>query len=302
MPDPKQPPKPRSPEEILREMEAISTGAKSSISSPASKPAPPREEGTLKSLLGFFVKIVPDEEPVPPPKSAAPPPKPAAPLPAPTPVTEKPVPYAPPVRVPNPLPDPLPTLRPGPRVGDLVSSEPLPKFTSPPADANDLSSKPFEEIYREAGLSNSAYTVDELATLMDNPTIANQPMSVKVIAVNLALTAKGIGPDVPIADAVRRDRALDAYQEMLTERARTTEQRNMANIQQLQQEVEEFLKRKQAEIEALRSEISEYKRQSVDFAYRREGEEKRLASLISPFLEGRPNPVTIGNQPGEDKG
>jgi hypothetical protein len=217
-------------------------------------------------LLGFFVKVVPEEVEAPPETEA-----------------------------------PRPTPRTGPRVADLVAGEPAPKFTPPKTDAADPSDKPFEEIYREAGITDSSCSVDELATLMENPAVANQPLSVKVIAVNLALSAKGIGHDVPIADAVRRDRALDAYQTMLVERARATEQRNAARIQQLTKETEEYLKRKQAEMEALRAEISEANRQSVDFSLRREAEEKRLANLISPFLEGKPNPVTVGNQSSEGK-
>ncbi len=138
---------------------------------------------------------------------------------------------------------------------------------------------------------------DVLFTARD--THAYQPLNVKVVAVHLTLSAKGIGPDVPIADAVRRDRALDAYQQMLDQRAAGAEQRNAAMIQQITRDTEEFLKRKQAEIEALRGETSEAKRQSMDFSLRRETEEKRLAALISPFLEGVPNPVTVGNKPGE---
>jgi hypothetical protein len=125
-------------------------------------------------------------------------------------------------------------------------------------------------------------------------------MNVKIIAVNLALSAKGISHEAPIADAVRRDRALDAYQLLLADLAHTAEQRNLAKIQQLTQETEEFLKRKQAEMETLRAEIAEAKRQAMDFSLRREAEEKRLANLISPFLEGKPNPVTVGYQGREE--
>jgi ABC-type transporter Mla maintaining outer membrane lipid asymmetry ATPase subunit MlaF len=90
--------------------------------------------------------------------------------------------------------------------------------------------------------------------------------------------------------------ALDAFQSMLDERARATEQRNSAQVQQISQEVEEFLKRKQAEMDALRAETAEVKRQALDFSVHREAEEQRLAGLISPFLVGQPNPVTVGNQ------
>jgi hypothetical protein len=261
MPNQKQPSQPRTTEDILREMEEMASDAGSD--SPA-KPS----GGGLKSFFDFFVKVVPDEaeeapgEGAPKPKSAASPPKPATAV--------------------------------GPRVGDLVAGEPAPKF-EPPQTKADLSSKPLDEVYREAGVSGSPCSVDELATLMENPAIANQPLSVKIIAVNLALSAKGISYEAPVADAVRRDRALDAFQAMLNDHARDSEQRNLARIQQLTQETEEYLKRKQAEMDALRSEIAEAKRQSLDFSVRREAEEKRLANLIAPFLEGKPNPVTVGN-------
>jgi hypothetical protein len=271
MPNQKQPSQPRSTEDILREMEDM---ARDSGSDSPAKPS----GGGLKSFLDFFVKVVPDEAEeaqgegargegaqgggAPKSKSAGAPPKPAPAV--------------------------------GPRVGDLVAGEPPPKFEPPRTNA-DLSSKPLDEIYSEGGVSGSPCSVDELAKLMENPAVANQPMSVKIIAVNLALSAKGISYESPIADAVRRDRALDAFQAMLNDRARDSEQRNLARIQQLTQETEEYLKRKQAEMDALRSEIDEAKRQSLDFSVRREAEEKRLANLIAPFLEGKPNPVTVGN-------
>ena len=265
MPNPKQPPKPRSTDEILREMEEMSSNAGA-----PDKDSGGKAGGGLKSLLDFFIKIEPQVEGAPP---ANPTIKQAVPLGQAAPHT-------------------------GPRVADLVAGEPAPKF-KPPAEGANLAQQPFEEIYRVAGIGDSPCSVDELAKLMENPAVASQPLNVKIIAVNLALSAKGVSHEVPIADAVRRDRALDAYQAMLDERARATEQRNSLQVQQITQEVEEFLRRKQAEMDALREEISEAKRHALDFSVRREAEEQRLAGLISPFLSGQPNPVTVGNQPGE---
>jgi hypothetical protein len=50
-------------------------------------------------------------------------------------------------------------------------------------------------------------------------------------------------------------------------------------------------------MDALKAEVAEAKKQSVEFAIRREIEEKRMADLITPFLEGKPNPVSVGNAP-----
>lgn len=251
----------RSTQDILREMESV-----------ADSPAPAKEKpsgggGTLRSFLDFFVKVVPDEEePVTMPADTAPRREPASP----------------------PPPAATPT-----RVSDLVKNEPAPTFTAGPVDEADLSQKPFDEIYAEAGIGETTCSVNELETLLNNPTIINQPMSVKIVAVNLALSAKGVTIEAPVSDAVRRDRALDAYQKMLVERSRAIEQENMGRIQGITKEIEEYLKAKQAEVDALRGEIAEAGRQSLDFSARREAEERRLATLVSPFLEGKPNPVTV---------
>jgi hypothetical protein len=268
------PPKPKSTEEILREMEAMSEGR--GASSPPSESH--KSGGGLKSLMDFFIKVVPDDaEDAPPPPPDFTRPQPQAPRNA--------VPTAP---------------RQAQQVADLVANESAPTFKVPGKSGDDLSQRPLEQIYKDAGISNSPCNVDELAALLENPMVANQPVSVKIIAVNLTLSAKGLGVDVPIADAVRRDRALDAYQAMLSERANQVEQRNAEKIQQITKEVEDYLKKKQAEMDALRSEATEAKRQSIDFSVRREAEEKRLADLISPFLEGKPNPLTVGNQRGSE--
>jgi hypothetical protein len=277
----KQPQDNRSTEDILREMNELSQSIDSSIadisSEPrhqASQPATQKRGGAMKSLLNFFVSVEPGEGESQQEAATA--------------STEV-------------APDTAPTPK-GTRVADLVAGEKPPTFEHfDSASGGDLASKSLEEIYLEAGLGDSACSVDELAKLMENPALTNHPMSIKVVAVNLALSAKGVGTDVPIADAVRRDRALDAYQAMLDERARAAEERNSEQIQQLTKEAEEYLKRKQEEMEALRAETAEAKRQSADFATRRQDEENRLAELISPFLEGKPSPVTVGTQGGDKK-
>lgn len=278
----KQPEDNRSTEDILREMNELSQSIDSSIADISSEPqhrpaqqATQRRGGAMKSLLNFFVSVEPGEDEAQQEAATAA--------------------HA------EDSTDAAPTTT-GIRVADLVAGEQPPTFDQfDSAAGGDLAAKSLEEIYLEAGLGDSQCSVDELAKLLENPALTNHPMSIKVVAVNLALSAKGVGTDVPIADAVRRDRALDAYQAMLDERARAAEERNSAEIQRLTKEAEEYLKRKQQEMEALRADTAEAKRQSADFATRRETEEKRLAELVSPFLEGKPSPVTLGTQGDEKK-
>ena len=245
--------RPKTTDEILNEMQSVS-GTESNENSDSAA------GGALKSLLGFFVKVAPDENETSV-ASAAPPPAPR------------------------------------PRVSELVPSEPAPKFSPAPASASNLADKPFDEIYREASLPISPCSVDELATLLSNPTIAAQPLNIKVVAVSLTLSSKGLTLEAPVTDAVRRDRILDAYQAMLADRVTATEAANAQRIENITKEVEEYLKNKQAEMDVLKAEIALSKKQSVEFSIRREVEEKRMADLINPFLEGKPNPVTVGNDP-----
>lgn len=178
-------------------------------------------------------------------------------------------------------------------VADIADSEPAPEFE---LSGDDMSGKTFDEIYLEAGVDESAFTVDKLNELLQDATLKDQPMSTKALVVKMALKAQNVTPDVPVNDAVKRDRALDAYQKMLNERAEQTEANNSQAIQQINEEVKKYLEQKNAEMDTLRTETAEMKRQSEAFASRRVAEEQRLAEIIVPLLEGQPNPVTSGNK------
>src|SRR5438128_1426398 len=170
--------RPKSTEEILREMEEMSKGIADSESAKEKEPAQARPSeggGAIKSLLGFFIKIHNEDEPAQPlaqsPKGAPAKNQPAAP--------GKNQPAAPPKGSAQSGASTQPR-----RVGDLVAGEPEPKFTPPKASQNvDLSIKPFEEIYRDTGLAKSGNSVDELVELMESPTVASHPLAVKVVAV-----------------------------------------------------------------------------------------------------------------------
>ncbi len=174
-------------------------------------------------------------------------------------------------------------------VAQMAESEPDPEFT---ATGDDMSGKSFTDIYAEAGVDDSAFTVDKLNDLLQDETLKDQPLSTKALVVKMALKAQNVAADVPVSDAVKRDRALDAYQKMLNERAAQTGKSNSQAIQQINDEVRKYLEAKNAEMDALRTEIAEMKRQTETFASRRHQEEQRLAAIIVPLLEGQPNPVT----------
>jgi hypothetical protein len=177
-------------------------------------------------------------------------------------------------------------------------SEAIPAMQFTASNADDLSSISFADIYREAGVNESTFTVDKLAQLLQDPSLKDQPLSTKTLVLKMALKAQNVEPTVPVTDAIHRDRSLDAYQKMLNERAKSTESMNSQAVQQINDEVKTYLEQKNAEMDKLRAEIQKIKTQAEVFAIRRQEEERRLAEIIVPLLEGQPNPVNIGNNVG----
>ena len=132
--------------------------------------------------------------------------------------------------------------------------------------------------------------------MLQDPTLKDQPLSTKALVVKMALKAQNVSLDVPVTDAITRDKALDAYQKMLNHRAAQTEANNTKLITQINDEVRQYLEQKNAEMDTLRTETAEMKRQTEAFASRRVQEEQRLSEIIVPLLDGQPNPVTTGNK------
>ncbi len=178
-------------------------------------------------------------------------------------------------------------------VAQVSANIPTPTFQ---ATSDDMSSRAFADIYSEAGVDESSFTVDKLIVLLQDPSLKDQPLSTKTLVLKMALKAQNVEPTVPVTDAVTRDRALDAYQQMLNSLAAQTETQNSQKIQQINDEVKKYLEAKNAEMDALRTQTAEVKRQSEAFASRRSQEEQRLAEIIMPLLEGQPNPVSVGNK------
>jgi hypothetical protein len=249
-------------DKLLSEVDSLTGNAQTEIVQEQQRQSPAKKESSfLSSIGGFFISKAEDE-------------------------------HVETVDTPPPTPN---------TVEDVSAAEPAPEFAAPEDNAGDLSNKDFAEIYSAAGIDESDFTADKLAALLEDPTLKDQPMTTKTLVVKMALKAQNVSPETPVTDAVRRDRALDAYQKMLNLRAADADSNNMQLIQQINEEVKTYLEQKNAEIDTLRTETQEMRRQADTFAHRRQAEEQRLAALIVPLLEGKPNPVSIGNQLDEQQ-
>lgn len=161
---------------------------------------------------------------------------------------------------------------------------------------SDAGNKPFSEIYAEAGIV-SEYSVDQFEELINSDEIKSQPVAMKQIAIPFTLKAMGVTVDAPILDATRRDAALDSYAESLLASTTQAATENRAREESIDAEMKAYFDAKQAEIEALRQDTVAKEAAYQTFLDRKREEEDRMVRIIQPFLNGQPNPVTVGNEP-----
>lgn len=256
-------------DKLLREVDSLTGGAQTNEPEEAVEVRQPmtnarKESSFLSSIGGFFISKVEENEAL----------------------------DDEPLAVDSPPPTPN-------SISEVANSEPAPDFSDSMTSIDDLSNYDFTSIYSEAGIDETGFTVDKLAVLLDDPTLKDQPLSTKTLVLKMALKAQNVTLETPVTDAVRRDRALDAYQKMLNSRAHEAETRNSESIQAINEEVKAILEQKNAEMDALRTETQEMRRQAETFAMRRRAEEQRLAETVIPLLEGQPNPVTVNNKVDE---
>jgi len=168
----------------------------------------------------------------------------------------------------------------------LTPPEPPPPASNLPAVAE------FTEVYAEAGVTLPAhgYGVDKVAEMLENKRLATLTREVKATAVLTALEAAGVTLVDVIQDAVRRDQALDAFEAGKRAALEALKGSNQAAVAGIQQEIEDFLRQKNAEIEALKTGTEQAIEAFAQLEARKRREEERLRDLVSFFVTPTENP------------
>lgn len=151
----------------------------------------------------------------------------------------------------------------------------------------------FEAIYRSAGISDpphgfSAYKVLEI---LSSPELAPLEGKAKAAALAGFLKMNPRGP-VPLAeviqDAVRRDQALDKFEQILRAKlAGRAEQVERENAR-LQAEIDDLARRNRELMEANRRTTEAEQEQLSLWLTRKRIEERRLFDAVGPFVEANP--------------
>lgn len=151
----------------------------------------------------------------------------------------------------------------------------------------------FETIYRSAGITDPphGYSASKVQEILSSPEFAPLESKAKAAALSGFLKMNPTGP-VPIADviqdAVRRDQALDKFEEILRANlARRAEQIESDNAR-LQAEIDELTRRNRELMEANRKTTEAEQEKLSLWLTRKRIEEHRLFEAIAPFVEENP--------------
>ncbi|MFY9823618.1 MAG: hypothetical protein WAM82_19705 [Thermoanaerobaculia bacterium] len=200
----------------------------------------------------------------------------------------------------------------------------LPKMPGPPADIRDLLGTlpeppvidekklpvpaegggdeipDFAAIYRAAGVTDPphGYTAYKVLEIFASPGFATLDARAKAGALTGFLNMNPSGP-VPVTDivqdAVRRDQALDKFEEFLrTKLASRSAQIDKDNAQ-LQAEVDEVTRRNREKMEANRTALEAEQARLSRWQAVKRAEERKLYDAVNPFVEA--NPITTAESP-----
>jgi regulator of extracellular matrix RemA (YlzA/DUF370 family) len=167
-----------------------------------------------------------------------------------------------------------------------------PKTVARSAVAADVAD--FGAVYEEAGieLPLHGYGIDKVAEMLESKRLATLQREVKATAVLAALEAASVPIRDVIEDAVKRDKALDAFEAAKGREAQELRGKSEVRLQAIRGEIEAFLKEKNGEMEGIKNAREAADRAILDLQTRKRREEQRLFDVVAHFIEGGENPIT----------
>lgn len=155
----------------------------------------------------------------------------------------------------------------------------------------------FDAVYRAAGITDPphGYTAYKVLEILNSSDLANLDSRAKAAALAGFLKMNPAGP-VPITDvvqdAVRRDQALDKFEEFLRGKLRTRTDQIEEENRRLQAEIDELARRNREKMDANRKELGSEEERFARWQVTKRIEERKLFDAVAPFVEA--NPISTG--------
>jgi hypothetical protein len=181
------------------------------------------------------------------------------------------------------------------RVADIV-----PGATADADDATDLDATIVPDlsvVYTSAKIVPPAhgYTVLKVAEMIESEHIRSLPDEVKRKSVLVALDAAGVKVQEIVEDAVRRDRALDAYERALEKHLESVRTQAAADSARVEEEIQQRLAELRARAAANRETVEREEREFAAWQARKRAEEETIARAVGYFVVE--NPITATGAP-----
>jgi hypothetical protein len=157
----------------------------------------------------------------------------------------------------------------------------------------------FAQVYAEAGIEAPlhGYGIDKVAEMLDNKRLQALAPEHKASAVLAALEAAGVAVAEVIQDAVKRDKALDAFEAAKSAELGELRRQTEARVSALRAELEALVQAKNGEIESLTQAADAAGGALAKLREAKRREEDRLHGLVAHFVEGAQNPITTAGTP-----
>jgi hypothetical protein len=158
----------------------------------------------------------------------------------------------------------------------------------------------FPAIYQAAGVADPAhgYSAYKVLEIFASPGFAALDTRAKAAALTGFLNMNPSGP-VPVTDivqdAVRRDQALDKFEEFLRKKLEDRSQQIDKDNAQLQAEIDEVSRRNREKMEANRVAAETEQTRLSRWLVAKRAEERKLFDAVNPFVEK--NPITTAETP-----
>jgi hypothetical protein len=169
-----------------------------------------------------------------------------------------------------------------------------------PAEGGDDEVPDFPAIYKAAGVVDPphGYSAYKVLEIFASPGFASLDLRAKAAALTGFLNMTPSGP-VPITDivqdAVRRDQALDKFEEFLrSKQGGRAEQIDKENAR-LQAEIDEVTRRNREKMEANRIALETEQARLTRWLVLKRAEERKLFDAVTPFVEK--NPISTADSP-----
>ncbi len=170
-----------------------------------------------------------------------------------------------------------------------------------PAGGGDGGDIPdFPAIYKAAGVTDPphGYSAYKVLEIFSSPGFATLDLRAKAAALTGFLNMSPSGP-VPVTDivqdAVRRDQALDKFEEFLRGKQASRAQQVDKDNAQLQAEIDEVTRRNRERMEANRAALDGEQTRFSRWLTLKRTEERKLFDAVNPFVEK--NPISTADTP-----